>query len=40
MDDDDPRAEWLVDDLSTAYEDAVSAVFWPAVERAYRAILA
>lgn len=40
MDDDDDRAEWLVDDLATAYEDGVSSSFWPAVEKAYRALLA
>lgn len=40
MDDDDRRAEWLVDDLSTAYEDGVSSSFWPAVEKAYRALIA
>ena len=39
LEDDDPRSEWLVDELASAYEDAVSSVFWPAVERAYRAIL-
>lgn len=37
---DDPRADWLVDELATAYEDGVASSFWPAVERAYRAILA
>ena len=40
LDDDDPRSEWLIDELATAYEEGVSATFWPAVERAYRAILA
>lgn len=40
LDDDDKRAEWLVDDLATAYEDGVSSSFWPAVEKAYRAIVA
>lgn len=40
LDDDDNRAEWLVDDLAAAYEDGASSSFWPAVEKAYRAILA
>ena len=39
LDDDDNRAEWLVDDLARTYEDAVSSTFWPAVEKAYRALV-
>lgn len=31
---DDPRAEWLIDDLATAWEDAASLAFWHEVERA------
>ena len=38
--DDDPRAEWLIDELSTVWENAASESFWREIARSCRESLA
>lgn len=40
FDESDPRAEWLTDELCTAWEDAAGQAFWWEIERVCRAHVA